>query len=239
MPRSNARRQISRCVSHGRSSPKLCHSPSEIAGQHQPAAPASAVGHRLVTGRVGDIRHASDIRPARGEASHGISGQSGHSVTCLGCRLLLRILGADDSLECVEAGRVRVAGRVRERRPPIRAGDVRCSIDDFGTCSLDNYSERRSHCAGGRRDRRRPASRAGGHRRRGVAGLVRCRHHLEGRSGDQQCGDGNPTGSGSGKCTRGGWDRVGGRLRRQPIAVRDRRRFCNSDIDAFGGRSVL
>ena len=42
-PRSNARRRIARLDSSGRSPPKLCQSPSEIAGQLQAAAAAAAV----------------------------------------------------------------------------------------------------------------------------------------------------------------------------------------------------
>ena len=47
-PRSNARRRIARLVSSGRSPPKLCQSPSEIAGSLRPARPAAAVLHRVV-----------------------------------------------------------------------------------------------------------------------------------------------------------------------------------------------
>ncbi len=39
MPRSKARRTIARWVSNGRSPPKFCHSPSEMAGSSSPLRP--------------------------------------------------------------------------------------------------------------------------------------------------------------------------------------------------------
>src|SRR5665811_1850671 len=44
MPRSNARRRIARCVSSGRSSPKLFHRPSEIVGRSGLQLPTISLG---------------------------------------------------------------------------------------------------------------------------------------------------------------------------------------------------
>ena len=57
MPRSNARRTIARLVSSGRSPPKFCQSPSEIAGSCEPAAAAAPVRHAVVAVVGGDVAH--------------------------------------------------------------------------------------------------------------------------------------------------------------------------------------
>ena len=84
MPRSNARRRIARLSASGRSSPKFCHSPSEIGRQLQPAAPAAPVGHRLVAvggggvegrAQVGVVGHAATIPPHSGRASGSHAGR--------------------------------------------------------------------------------------------------------------------------------------------------------------------
>ena len=55
MPRSNARRRIARLSASGRSSPKFCHRPSEIAGSWMPLRADAAVGHLVVARGVGEV----------------------------------------------------------------------------------------------------------------------------------------------------------------------------------------
>ena len=117
------------------SSPKLCQRPSETAGSCEAAAPAAAVGHRVVAVRGGDVghaRHPTSRRAAR-------AARSGVRQLALALRL---------------AGAARVASRPR-RRPPTPRTRVRCSV----RCAS---SSRSAASAAAARAPRPPPSRAPG-----------------------------------------------------------------------------
>ena len=69
---------MARWVSSGWSSPKLCHSPSEMRGQLEPAASGAAVGHvRVTVGVCGvqrDSREGRDNGSSDSVAGHSVSG---------------------------------------------------------------------------------------------------------------------------------------------------------------------